>query len=1077
MTSRPSIALRSAWLLALLLPPSVLHASAPFRAPDLASAQPPAADSASGKGTVYIVLGSDTSNPGIHIRTKTAPYANTTFDLFRSPTRQTARIMDPAFRERYIDSSGRPFRFTWWMQGGSLYRYAENTNVPYPSLMSLYNMRRFQMDGVQRYGDEYTYHYHTWVWSDANGDGDYNWNQTPRYRDSRDDFFRNMAEALIEEDMFPVSFRSGWHFMDNDWQADLDDWVPFSLHNAWPVDAKGTPEPVNNIYTWKDAPSDWVPFRPRSDNYQLPGGDRGWNTRSVHFRSLTESMVREMFEAADQGIDQVPCIWSHVAEATFIEDLERVFALIEKVAADYPDVVYRYDTAVEAMQAWLGAEDRTPPVLQVDTVPDGEGYRIRVASDEPLFMSRPFLAVKDIYEIHRRVEMRQTAPLVWESEQVLTPATAASWSIAATDSSGNLAKHHQDILPDDLVLDDESEGFTVTGDWRPVDYLALDGVWGNGAHVADAASAETAARWETRIPQSARYDVRIRFPLGREVPAPNALAPEIAYALFVDGAAVGEGVVRPSALNEWIHLEALDLSEGQTFAVRIAPDAQGGTGLLVADAVKVSAYRRPVELRAEPVGVDLGFRVKGRESDFTLRIRNTGYEQAAVSAVSAVNGLVSVKGSASGMVIGPHDETVFEMTMHVPGYGAHHDTVLVQTEGAGRPPLRVPVKVDGKGEFVLSDNDGPGYRESGDWRRSVAQVYGTTSRYVSISSNNRDAHAEFTLSPAQEAWHAVSFVVPAAENSALRARYHVVTDGETLLDRIVDQNAETDSWRSLGRVWAAPADTVRVRVSLPDTDQAGRVLRADAVQLEHMGAELTDVTLDEASPDYRETGDWRTSVAQAFGTSSRLTYDGDSKAVWTFRDLPPGPGELSILVPTTVNAATAARYTLIQGDAVLGQTVLDQNAGSGEWVAVGVYTLLTQAPLQVEVAFDRPSSPAGVLRTDAIRWTYGSDGAATSNESGDATLPSRTQLHPNAPNPFNPSTRIRFTIAAAQAATPVRLEVFDLLGRKVAVLVDGNLAAGTHQVEFDAGNLSSGVYLYRLQTADGVQTRSMVLLK
>lgn len=146
------------------------------------------------------------------------------------------------------------------MQAGSLYRYASNTNLPYPSLMSIYLIRKHFEDQYTQWGDEFTYHYHTWVWSDANNDGVYFWNQTPNYRDSRADFFKNLAESLIEEDMFPVSFRSGWHFMDNDWQADLDDYVPYSLHNAWTANARDTVEPIDNLYVWKDAPSTFVRF-------------------------------------------------------------------------------------------------------------------------------------------------------------------------------------------------------------------------------------------------------------------------------------------------------------------------------------------------------------------------------------------------------------------------------------------------------------------------------------------------------------------------------------------------------------------------------------------------------------------------------------------------------------------------------------------------------------------------------------------------------------------------------------------------------------------------------------------------
>jgi len=91
-----------------------------------------------------------------------------------------------------------------------------------------------------------------------------------------------------------------------------------------------------------------------------------------------------------------------------------------------------------------------------------------------------------------------------------------------------------------------------------------------------------------------------------------------------------------------------------------------------------------------------------------------------------------------------------------------------------------------------------------------------------------------------------------------------------------------------------------------------------------------------------------------------------------------------------------------------------------------------------------------------------------------AVLPEHFNLAQNYPNPFNPVTVVGYQLPVQ---SDVKLEVFDLLGRRVAVLVDERQAAGTHQAEFDASHLASGVYLYRLQSDDFVQTRQMVLVK
>ncbi|MEZ4703168.1 MAG: DUF1501 domain-containing protein [Rhodothermales bacterium] len=89
-------------------------------------------------------------------------------------------------------------------------------------------------------------------------------------------------------------------------------------------------------------------------------------------------------------------------------------------------------------------------------------------------------------------------------------------------------------------------------------------------------------------------------------------------------------------------------------------------------------------------------------------------------------------------------------------------------------------------------------------------------------------------------------------------------------------------------------------------------------------------------------------------------------------------------------------------------------------------------------------------------------------------LPASFRLEQNYPNPFNPQTTIGFALERAEA---VRLTVYDVRGRRVQTLVDGPMPAGAHRIAFDAGRLPSGMYLYQLETAAGVETRQMALVR
>jgi hypothetical protein len=92
----------------------------------------------------------------------------------------------------------------------------------------------------------------------------------------------------------------------------------------------------------------------------------------------------------------------------------------------------------------------------------------------------------------------------------------------------------------------------------------------------------------------------------------------------------------------------------------------------------------------------------------------------------------------------------------------------------------------------------------------------------------------------------------------------------------------------------------------------------------------------------------------------------------------------------------------------------------------------------------------------------------------DIHAPKEFALHQNFPNPFNPSTEIEYQISEV---SDVHLEVFDMLGRKVATLVNERKQTGLYQVRFNAASLTSGMYFYRLSTTRFVETRRMTLMK
>lgn len=96
------------------------------------------------------------------------------------------------------------------------------------------------------------------------------------------------------------------------------------------------------------------------------------------------------------------------------------------------------------------------------------------------------------------------------------------------------------------------------------------------------------------------------------------------------------------------------------------------------------------------------------------------------------------------------------------------------------------------------------------------------------------------------------------------------------------------------------------------------------------------------------------------------------------------------------------------------------------------------------------------------------------NVRGEGVMPGQYVLEQNFPNPFNPQTHFRFTIADSRF---VQLQIFDVLGRNVATLVNEQMPAGHYEVPWDATNISSGVYFYQLSAGNFLETKKLTILK
>ena len=571
--------------------------------------------SAGTNGTVYLVVGSDTAiwNAGttVDVYSRRPHYAQNSFTDTNAPVFQ---VMDPAWRNKYKDSFGQTIKFTWWMMGGNIYRDADNLNVPLANTMTLHLMKQYHGEAIRQFGDELSLHYHTYRWSDYNGSGVYYWNQARTFDECREDFDVTIAQYLLEEGVFPVSFRSGWHFMDQGWQTYLNELIPYCFHDNYPAKLLWYTNsgPIQGVEDWSRAPSDFVPFHPSTNDYQIRGDGAGWNVRSVKIQALTQSIVDQMFVQANGGTDQVACLWDHLPE-NFLTNIAKLDSLLGSAALSHPGVRFRYCTAVEAMQRWRGMTNGVAPELGISGSVQNQILTLTIASGVPIFQSVPFVCLRDIYQQYRNVSSLCVAAgtNTWIVTLPVPTNLLAKVGIAVTDEAGNVSTEILRYLPDDLYIDNLDPGYSEgQGNWSSTTNAA----WGTDARLTLISSNETAeANWALPLSWSGRYWI------STQVPAITNAATNVVLNVLTDGTN-SLSVAFPEGLptNQWTFVGSVLLDQNLTNRVQLVVDGAEQPGrYAAADVLRITpapetgfpsiAPQPPAQLFFTPAGYVLRF--------------------------------------------------------------------------------------------------------------------------------------------------------------------------------------------------------------------------------------------------------------------------------------------------------------------------------------------------------------------------------------------------------------------------------------------------------------------------------------
>jgi len=191
-----------------------------------------------------------------------------------------------------------------------------------------------------------------------------------------------------------------------------------------------------------------------------------------------------------------------------------------------------------------------------------------------------------------------------------------------------------------------------------------------------------------------------------------------------------------------------------------------------------------------------------------------------------------------------------------------------------------------------------------------------------------------------------------------------------------------------------------------------------------------------------------------------LSFDDQLAAELSSFDAVAGDNQVSVSW-TTASESDMDKFNVLRDNVKVHEVAATNNASghSYSWVDAGVLNGFSYTYTLEAIDVNGASEVLGATNATPV----GSNG-----------IVAEFRLEQNFPNPFNPETNISFTLPEASNVT---LRVFNLIGQEVATLVDGAQVAGSHVVQFDGSNLTSGVYIYRLEAAEFSATRKMILMK